>query len=51
MIERKLLAEVRKDLQDVAKIYEGVLKQTDHLRGLMNHLTKVLLSVFFERTF
>lgn len=36
----KLLNHVRKDLADVIKVCEGVLKQTNHLRTLMSHLTK-----------
>jgi hypothetical protein len=36
----KLLKQVRKDLGDVAKVCEGSLKQTNHLRDLISALTK-----------
>lgn len=36
----KLLSNVRKDLTDVIKVCEGGLKQTNHLRNLLSHLTK-----------
>ena len=39
-IGSKLLSQVRKDLSDVVKVCEGALKQTNHLRSLMSHLTK-----------
>ena len=39
-IGRKLLGQVKKDLNDVAKVCEGELKQTNHLRTLMSSLTK-----------
>jgi dynein heavy chain 1 len=39
-IGKKLLDQVRKDLADVVKVCEGVLKQTNHLRTLMSCLTK-----------
>ncbi|KAF8592026.1 dynein heavy chain protein 1 [Ramaria rubella] len=39
-VGRKLLVQVRKDLSDVIKVCEGTLKQTNHLRTLMSHLTK-----------
>jgi dynein heavy chain 1 len=39
-VGRKLLAQVRRDLADVSKVCEGALKQTNHLRTLMSHLTK-----------
>ncbi|KAF9569823.1 dynein heavy chain protein 1 [Agrocybe pediades] len=39
-IGRKLLFSVRKDLQNVAKVCVGELKQTNHLRTLMSALTK-----------
>jgi len=37
---RKLLSTVRRDLTDVVKVCGGTLKQTNHLRTLMSHLTK-----------
>ena len=40
MIGRKLLSQVRRDLSDVAKVCEGALKQTNHLRTLMSALIK-----------
>jgi hypothetical protein len=39
-IGRKLLVQVKKDLNDVVKVCEGKLKQTNHLRTLMSSLTK-----------
>ncbi|TFK57575.1 dynein heavy chain protein 1 [Heliocybe sulcata] len=39
-IGRKLLEQVRRDLEDVAKVCEGTLKQTNHLRNLLSSLTK-----------
>ncbi|KAF8321764.1 dynein heavy chain protein 1 [Clavulina sp. PMI_390] len=39
-VGRKLLSQVRKDLADVAKVCDGALKQTNHLRSLMSHLNK-----------
>jgi len=36
----RLLAQVRKDLSDILLICQGSLKQTNHLRDLMSHLTK-----------
>ena len=39
-IGRKLLEHVRRDLQDIIKICQGELKQTNHLRTLMSTLTK-----------
>lgn len=39
-VGRKLLSQVRKDLGSVIKVCEGSLKQTNHLRNLMSHLTK-----------
>ena len=39
-VGRRLLVQVRKDLRDVIKVCEGILKQTNHLRNLMSHLTK-----------
>jgi Dynein heavy chain C-terminal domain len=39
-VGRKLLAQIRKDLGDVIKVCEGGLKQTNHLKSLMSHLTK-----------
>ena len=43
-VGRKLLIQVRKDLADVIKVCEGALKQTNHLRSLMSHLTKGTIS-------
>lgn len=40
LIGRKLLSQVLRDLSDVAKVCEGALKQTNHLRTLMSALTK-----------
>jgi len=39
-IGSKLLAQVRRELNDVVKVCEGELKQTNHLRTLMSALTK-----------
>lgn len=39
-IGRKLLRNVRKDLEDVTSVCVGELKQTNHLRTLMSALTK-----------
>lgn len=39
-IGRKLLDRVRRDLQDIIKVCQGELKQTNHLRTLMSALTK-----------
>ena len=39
-IGRKLLDQVRKDLADVVKVCQGELKQTNHLRILLNDLPK-----------
>ncbi|KIJ45695.1 hypothetical protein M422DRAFT_778888 [Sphaerobolus stellatus SS14] len=39
-VGRKLLVQVRRDLSDVIKVCEGSLKQTNHLRNLLSHLTK-----------
>ncbi|KAH8120470.1 dynein heavy chain protein 1 [Phellopilus nigrolimitatus] len=36
----RLLSQVRRDLADVIKVCEGTLKQTNHLRNLLSHLTK-----------
>ncbi|KAJ7275553.1 dynein heavy chain domain-containing protein [Mycena haematopus] len=39
-IGRRLLVQVQKDLNDVIKVCQGELKQTNHLRTLMSCLTK-----------
>jgi len=39
-IGQKLLVQVTKDLNDVVKVCEGNIKQTNHLRALMSSLTK-----------
>lgn len=39
-VGRKLLRQVRKDLEDVGLACQGALKQTNHLRQLMSDLTK-----------
>ncbi|KAH7340377.1 dynein heavy chain protein 1 [Rhizoctonia solani] len=39
-VGKKLLNQIRKDLSDVIKVCEGTLKQTNHLRNLLSHLTK-----------
>ncbi|KAI5123747.1 hypothetical protein M0805_000339 [Coniferiporia weirii] len=39
-VGRKLLGQVRRDLVDIIKVCEGTLKQTNHLRTLLSHLTK-----------
>ncbi|KAJ3554185.1 hypothetical protein NM688_g3240 [Phlebia brevispora] len=39
-IGRKLLTQVKRDLEDVIKVCEGELKQTNHLRTLISSLTK-----------
>ncbi|EGO28454.1 hypothetical protein SERLADRAFT_445906 [Serpula lacrymans var. lacrymans S7.9] len=48
-IGRKLLDQVRKDLADVIKVCEGVLKQTNHLRTLMSSLTKGTIPSHWRR--
>ena len=49
MIGQKLLGQVRRDMEDVCKVCEGVLKQTNHLRTLMSSLTKGTILVSFSR--
>ncbi|KAJ3290947.1 hypothetical protein HK104_006430 [Borealophlyctis nickersoniae] len=39
-IGRSLLKVIREDLADLAKVCEGTIKQTNHLRALMSSLTK-----------
>ncbi|KAF9015424.1 dynein heavy chain [Cyathus striatus] len=39
-IGQRLLSQVRKDLNDIVKVCQGELKQTNHLRTLMSALTK-----------
>jgi len=39
-IGRRLLDHVQRDLQDIIKVCQGELKQTNHLRTLMSALTK-----------
>jgi hypothetical protein len=39
-IGSKLLRQVRRDLDDIVKVGQGELKQTNHLRKLMSALTK-----------
>lgn len=39
-VGRKLLQQVRKDLENVGMACQGALKQTNHLRQLMSDLTK-----------
>lgn len=48
-IGRKLLDHVRRDLQDIIKVCQGELKQTNHLRTLMSALTKgtFCMAVFY----
>ncbi|KAG9099539.1 hypothetical protein FS749_001026 [Ceratobasidium sp. UAMH 11750] len=48
-VGRKLLGQVRKDLSDVIKVCEGSLKQTNHLRSLLNHLTKATVPDHWRR--
>ncbi|KAI6162009.1 dynein heavy chain protein 1 [Pisolithus thermaeus] len=48
-IGHKLLDQVRKDLADVVKVCEGVLKQTNHLRTLMSSLTKGTIPTHWKR--
>lgn len=48
-VGRKLLAEVRKDLADVIQVCEGTIKQTNHLRMLMSHLTKATIPENWRR--
>ncbi|QRW00298.1 cytoplasmic dynein 1 heavy chain 1 [Ceratobasidium sp. AG-Ba] len=48
-VGRKLLGQVRKDLSDVIKVCEGSLKQTNHLRNLLNHLTKATVPEHWRR--
>lgn len=49
-VGRKLLVQVRRDLSDVIKVCEGSLKQTNHLRNLMSHLTKGVVARPLLRT-
>src|SRR6266542_4366026 len=39
-IGRALLKKIRQDLEDIKKVCDGELKQTNHLRMLLNCLTK-----------
>jgi dynein heavy chain 1 len=39
-IGKRLLATVRQDLEDLKMVCTGVMKQTNHLRMLLNCLTK-----------
>ena len=39
-IGRNLLKKIRQDLNDIKLVCEGELKQTNHLRMLLNCLTK-----------
>lgn len=39
-IGRGLLKKIRKDLDDIKKVCDGELKQTNHLRMLLNCFTK-----------
>ena len=39
-IGRSLLKKIRQDLEDIKKVCDGELKQTNHLRMLLNCLTK-----------
>jgi len=39
----RLLKKVRRDLQDLVEVCEGRLKQTNHLRALMNSINKGLI--------
>lgn len=51
-IGSKLLKQVRRDLRDVINVFEGKLKQTNHLRELISSLTKgtsTVSSLFFPR--
>ncbi|EMD41600.1 dynein heavy chain protein 1 [Gelatoporia subvermispora B] len=48
-IGSKLLGQVRRDLADVIKVCEGVLKQTNHLRTLMSSLTKGTIPTHWRR--
>ncbi|KAF5378712.1 hypothetical protein D9757_010778 [Collybiopsis confluens] len=40
VIGRRLLNQVRRDLSDTVRVFQGELKQTNHLRSLMSSLTK-----------
>ncbi|CAG8487876.1 5917_t:CDS:10 [Dentiscutata erythropus] len=42
-IGRSLLKKIRQDLEDVVKVCKGELKQTNHLRMLLNCLTKGII--------
>ncbi|KAI8810266.1 dynein heavy chain [Cladochytrium replicatum] len=42
-IGQELLAQVRLDLTDLKLVCEGKLKQTNHLRSLMNYLNKAMV--------
>ncbi|CAG8454634.1 4044_t:CDS:10, partial [Ambispora gerdemannii] len=42
-IGRSLLGKIRQDLHDIKKVCEGELKQTNHLRMLLNCLTKGII--------
>ncbi|KAF8807657.1 dynein heavy chain protein 1 [Phlegmacium glaucopus] len=48
-IGRKLLDHVRRDLQDIIKVCQGELKQTNHLRTLMSALTKGTIPEHWRR--
>ncbi|CAG8531180.1 10166_t:CDS:10, partial [Acaulospora colombiana] len=42
-IGRSLLKKIRQDLEDIKKVCDGELKQTNHLRMLLNCLTKGII--------
>ncbi|KDQ54817.1 hypothetical protein JAAARDRAFT_37924 [Jaapia argillacea MUCL 33604] len=48
-VGHQLLVQVRKDLSDVAKVCQGALKQTNHLRTLMSSLTKGTIPPHWRR--
>jgi len=52
-VGRKLLRQVRKDLEDVGLACQGALKQTNHLRQLMSDLMKgkSILTMFIDTDF
>ena len=50
-IGRKLLDHVRRDLQDIIKVCQGELKQTNHLRTLMSALTKGIFYFYLPEVF
>jgi dynein heavy chain 1 len=54
-IGRSLLKKIRQDLEDIKKVCDGELKQTNHLRMLLSCLTKGkslnIVSILFKGVF